>query len=430
VIIRVCLAVALLTPAAAMAQGNPGPYGKLFGRAPAGNGGNRTTVEVRSEFGAQYDNALLPPEDLQADDSPDSGVNGGGTASLSVSHKADRFSANLGGSVMRGQYFTDPSQYGTNTFNANAELRGTITTRFDAEARASYGKSPYYEFFQDFGRGPIALDDGQLPFSPYAVRALDSERIDTSGALITHLTKQSEINLSVYRLQTQFVTEPDNDFLVNGFRAAWQHRLRRDLGVHAAFGREYVDQNAGGLTSYEHEIIDVGLDFNRQFSVARRTTLGFTTSTSIIKDASNDSRFHINGSVNLSKQFRRTWSASLQASRETSFVPGFIEPLLSDTVGASLNGMFTKRLDWSAKASGGRGQYGFSNTSGFNTVAATTRLSFALGRHVSVFGQYYLYQYEVPPNAMTLDVPGHLARQVGSIGVSLYVPLYEKVRHQ
>ena len=57
-----------------------------------------------------------------------------------------------------------------------------------------------------------------------------------------------------------------------------------------------------------------------------------------------------------------------------------------------------------------------------------SRLSFALGNHVSAYASYYSYWYEVPVNAFTLSVPGRMARQVVSAGLSFYVPIYEKVR--
>ena len=67
-IVRVGLAAALLMPAVAMAQGNPGPYGKLFGRAPATAGAQEhTTVQVRSSIGANYDSVLLAPEGSPSD---------------------------------------------------------------------------------------------------------------------------------------------------------------------------------------------------------------------------------------------------------------------------------------------------------------------------------------------------------------------------
>src|SRR4029450_5704978 len=110
VIIRVCLAAALLTPAVATAQGNPGPYGKLFGRAPASIADQEhTVVEVRASLGASYDDALLAPEGRPADTPPQSGVSGDGSMFGSLDHRSSVFSVNLNGGGARGEHFTQPS---------------------------------------------------------------------------------------------------------------------------------------------------------------------------------------------------------------------------------------------------------------------------------------------------------------------------------
>lgn len=435
-IIRVCLAAALLMPAGARAQGNPGPYGKLFGRAPAASAGQeQTTVEVRSSIGANYDSVLLAPEGSPSDAPEQSGVQGSGSAVLSVAHRTSAFTLNLSGGGGRGEYFTQPSSYGTTQYFANAQVRAKLSTRFDAEASAVYAHSPSYQFFSDFGRGPVGptstsdLGNALWPYSPYAAQMLENESLDANLGLTTQITKQSTLLLSAYQRQTRFAEQPDDDVVLSGYRATWQLQVRRGLGVHAGFGQEQFDVRGPERQDYDSALIDVGVDFNRSFSVARRTTLSFNTSTSVIKyDDTSNGEFFLNGGVNLSKNFRRTWQVSAQASRGTSFVPGFSEPLYADTVGASLGGMFSTRLEFMTAVTGARGESSFSNISGFGSVAATSRLTFALGKHVAAYGSYFAYWYDVPVNAFTLSVPGRMARQVVSGGLRFYVPVYEKKR--
>lgn len=432
-IIRVCLAAALLTPAAAMAQGNPGPYGKLFGRAPATAGvREHTTVEVRSSIGANYDSVLLLPEGSPSDIPLDSGMSGGGSAVLGIDHRSSTFVANLSGGATRGQYFTQPSSYGNTLYFANARVNAPLSTRFEAYAAAGYTHSPFYEFFSDFGRSPLdpnlVPDNTVLPFSPYATVMLENETVDGTVGLTGNITKQSSISVSGYRRQTRFAEQPDNDVTMSGYNATWQWQLSRDLGVHAGYGREYVDVRAPDRRDYDSAVIDVGVDYNKAFSIARRTTLRFSTSTSVVSYPGVNGEFRVNGGVSLSKYFRRTWHASAQFNRATSFVPGFFEPLYTDSVGASLGGMFSRRLQFSTSIDAARGESSFSGTTGFGTYAATSTLSIALAKYVSAYTSYVAYWYEVPPNAFTLNVPGRMARQVVAAGFSLYVPVYEKVR--
>jgi hypothetical protein len=437
VIIRVCLAAALLTPAAAMAQGNPGPYGKLFGRAPASSAGEEhTTVEVRASIGASYDDALLAPEGSPADTPSQSGVSGDGSMFVSLDHRSSVFVVNLSGGGGRGEYFTQPSSYGTNQYFANALVSAKLTTRFEAQATAGYTHSPAYQFFSGFGHGPIPQgndnavnpDYAELPFNAYASQMLENDNLVATASLIARITEKSSLDLSVTHNQTKFAQQPDSDITIRGYRGTWRWPFRRDLGVHASYGQDHVDLRAPDRLDYDSTLIDVGVDFNRAFSVARRTTLGFNTSTGLVKQHGFEGEFRINGGVSLAKSFRRTWHASVQLTRATSFIPGFTEPLYSDTFTAGLGGMFSRRIDFSVMASASRGQSVFSDASGFATYTGTSQLSFALGRHISAYGSYFTYWYEVPPDAFTLTVPGTMARQVVSAGLRFYLPVYNKER--
>jgi hypothetical protein len=199
--------------------------------------------------------------------------------------------------------------------------------------------------------------------------------------------------------------------------------------VHAGYGHNHGEYANGDQAGADYEVIDIGVDFSRAFSLSRRTTFAFATSTSVSKSSQTDRKeFRFNGSLNLSKRFRRTWSATLGAVRDTAFVPGFTEPLFTDTVTASLGGMFTKRLEWIAYASGGKGSYAFSGTSGFNSTTAATRLGIALGKHLSAYGQYLAYWYEIPQGVTIFAVPSRMARQTVAVGLSVYFPIYEDVR--
>jgi hypothetical protein len=433
VIIRVCLVAALLTPAAAMAQGNPGPYGRLFGRIPAQAGvREHTTVEIRSSIGANYDSVLLLPEGSPTDIPLDGGITSGGTAVLGISHRSSMFLANVSGGASRGQYFTQPSSYGNTQYFANAQVSSTLTTRFDVYATAGYNHSPYYEFFTDFGRQPLDpnlnVDPTVLPFSPYATVMLENETVDGKVGLTGKITKTSSIGVSGYKRQTRFANQPDDDLTNTGYDATWTWQLSRDLGVHAGYGRHFVDVRGPDRRDYEGASIDAGVDYNKAFSIARRTTLRFNTATSVVKYPGVNSEFRVNGGVSLSKSFRRTWQASAAFNRATSFVPGFFEPLYTDSVGASLGGMFSRRVQFSSGISAARGESAFSDTTGFSTYSASATLSFAIFKNMSAYTSYATYWYEVPPNAITLTVPGTMARQIVSVGINLYVPVYEKVR--
>ena len=146
---RFCIAAALMMPVAAMAQGNPGPFGGLFGRSAATVGEERTTVEARASMGGQYDTALLAPEN-----SPDlgtqGGFGGGANAGAGFQHQSPRLTTAVSGGVSRLQAFSTPS-YGANIFSAGASLDSAVTTRFRVTTNAGYVHSPFFQLYQNFG---------------------------------------------------------------------------------------------------------------------------------------------------------------------------------------------------------------------------------------------------------------------------------------
>ena len=427
-IIRLCLGAALLFPAAAMAQGNPGPFGALFGRTPERAGQDRSIVEVRSSLGAQYDTALLPPEDAPVGTPTQSGVASGATAALIYEHASSRLTVNFTGGATRSQYLGTPG-YGVNLFNANARVSRAITTRIQGEAAASYVHSPYFAFYPGSGLSQRTVNQPVQLFSPYATQMLDNETAEASAGLTAKLTRRSTLNAVTYRRQTLF-SQTDDDFVLTGYQATWNWRFQRNLGLRVGYGREHADQRGAQGRDTDHELIDVGIDFNHEFSLARRTTLGFTTSTSIIKSSNTNRELRVNGAIVFSKAFRRTWAASAEARRGTYFVPGFFEPLFTDTVGLSLSGMFTPRLEWTSGASAGRGVASFTGTSGFNTVTAFSQLSVAVSRHFALYAGYVAYGYELPENATNLQLPDRLARQAFSVGLNAYLPVYSRMRQR
>ena len=426
----VALAVLVILPTIASAQGNPGPYGGLFGRAPATKDTVTSAVDVRSSIGGNYDTALLPPETVP-DLATQSGAGVGATAGLSFRHASPGLNASLDGTAGRTSYITEPS-YSANYFAAGAVISSALTARVRGDAALSYTHSPFFQFYQNLGGSGFvdtnAAAVAMPPFAPYAAEMLENEAVQAAVGVETKLTDRSDFTVSAHRSHTSF-SRSNADLVSTGVNGRWNWELWKGFGVHAGYGQDRWNQAGEQSREFVHEIIDVGVDFNRALSLSRKTTLSFRTSSSIFKSSSeNESHVRINGGVEFAKFFRRTWQIVAEARRETTFVPGFFEPLYADSVGLSLSGMFTKRVDWHVVASAGRAEGAFSETSGFNTASAWSRLNIALSKHLGLFGQYGAYRYQLPPNSNSLGLSERLARQTVSIGLNAYIPVYNKTR--
>ena len=135
---------------------------------------------------------------------------------------------------------------------------------------------------------------------------LENEAVYAQAGLTARLTERNTLTASATRRQTMF-SESSADQVSNGYQVLWTSQLRRDLAVHAGYGREHVIQHGELGQDYDNERIDIGVDFTRSFSMARRTMFGFSTSTTLTKTDTSPREFRLNGHAFLSKHFRRTW---------------------------------------------------------------------------------------------------------------------------
>lgn len=421
------MAALLVIPAAATAQGNPGPFGGLFGRTPDRVGQDYTVVEVRSSLGGFYDTSVLPGADADLGGAPQGAAGGTTNAALVLERGSDRMTASLAGSVAHEQYFMDPSSQQSTSLQGGARVAAKVTTRLNVDAGVNYAHSPYFQLMSGLGN-PSMTTDFPAPISFGSAAAfVENETYNGSVALTAQLGKRTSFEARGYRQLTRFTDEPEHNLSINGARATLGHTLSRDLRAHAGYGREQSAQQVNGLPGFVIELIDIGVDFNRQLSLTRKTVLGFSTSTGIVKDQFAR-RFRLNGSLTLTKQFRRTWQAAAFANRGTEFRPGFVEPIFSDSVGGSFGGMLNRRVEWFTMVSASRGELAFSETHGFSNILATSQVTIGVTRHLGVYGQYASYFDKVPAGSTTLPLPGRLERRTVSVGLTAYIPVFNKVR--
>lgn len=426
-ILRVFAAALLLLPPAALAQGNPGPFGGLFGRTPERTGRDVTIFELRGSGTLQRDDALLA-EGRPENDQLEAGDIGALVGSLAFQRDSDRIQFRLRSAASYQQYFREP-KFGGTTVDTSAVFSGQVATRLMIDASLNHVYSPFFQLQPT----PLVAAPPRagvlVPVSPFVVSLLENHTGQATVGFTSRYARRSTLSGLVSRRETRFLQQPHHDFTVDGLRAQWSRNLNRDLIFRAGYNREEVHQVANAGVEFVHESIDLGVDFARGLSLGRRTQLAFTTQTSMIKRPGIGRQYRLNGSAALTRGFRRTWYAGLSASRTTEFMPGFLEPLFSDTAGLSLGGMFAPRVEWLAMVNGGRGEFGVDGAGGrFTSANATTQLNVALSRRWGVFGQYAFFHYELPPGAAAVDLVSRLSRQTITVGLTTWVPILIRER--
>ena len=188
--------------------------------------------------------------------------------------------------------------------------------------------------------------------------------------------------------------------------------------MHAGYGQEHVDLERPTVSNYHSAWIDIGIDYSREFSLARRTTLAFNTTTSVVRYEGVEGEFRRHGDQSRSSSHLVGYGAV----QPLTVAPRWItELLVTDTVSASLGGMLSRRLDFVSEVNAARGESNFLDVTGFATFTlghaqrclgrpACRRIRFIYGLFLLGAGR----RFNVDPARTT-------ARQTVSVGLKFSI---------
>jgi hypothetical protein len=137
-----------------------------------------------------------------------------------------------------------------------------------------------------------------------------------------------------------------------------------------------------------------------------------------------ESRFdRVSGQMSLGYEFGRSWRTSASYRRGLEYIAGLNQPVFSDSVTTSLDGLITRRLDATVSAgysSGASAQ----NRGGltFDTYTGSSVLRFAITRSFAAFTDYVYYDYKTRGVALLpVGIPRQLHRNTVRAGLTLNV---------
>lgn len=422
--VGVVLAAMLMLPAAAAAQRAGGPFSGLFGRTPPRTGHQITRVEVRGSIGGQYDSVI--PADAIGPDGLPTGAIALASTGLAFERRRDRFDLRGKGGATHQEFFQVP-RIGAPTYDAAVAMQGRVGTRFTIDANARAVRSPFFRI-SPVSQVPIPFLDVSSPGNRDAVTRMRNDAFDGEAGFTTRFTRRSSFSASLIRRDIRFLDQSGRNYAGWGSRVDFRQRLTRHSLLRFSYTREQASQQLFSDGLYTHDLLDVGVDTDRDLSITRRTSLAFYTQTSILRAPGGPRRFRLNGGVTLGRDFHRTWNASVLVNRDTELHPGFVAPLFSEGVTVAIGGMPTMRTEFVVNASARRGHIGFDGSDRLNTRSATARLSTAVTTKAGLYGQYTYYDYHVPAGSTVVDILPRLARQQLSIGVTMWLPIYTHVR--
>src|SRR5207245_985551 len=207
------------------------------------------------------------------------------------------------------------------------------------------------------------------------------------------LSPRAELGLQYDRRTVAFSGDA-SDLLTQSGGFAFTLHLSRYAGFHAgltARSAQYqLSDGANHLRTYD---VDAGLNYDRPVSFSRRTTLRFSSGSSLIPQ-DGKTYYRIMGNASLTHEMARTWKASLRYDRGMQFVESFSQPFFSDAIAASVTGNPSRRADLALSGGYSTGAIGVSAQGGaFATYTGSAHFGISVNRHVAVYSEYLFYHY-------------------------------------
>ena len=171
----------------------------------------------------------------------------------------------------------------------------------------------------------------------------------------------------------------------------------------------------------------MGIDYNRTLAFSRRTTLSFSTGTSAFV-RERRTVYRLVGWAGLNHELGRTWTAAVAYNRNVALIDTYVddidEPYAYDALSTGLEGLITRRLQFTAVAQASQGRQGFSSDRDYDTYSATVGLNCAVSRYVAVGATYFYYKYDFGDNPLPPGLLSRAERQGVRVQLTLWAPLF------
>jgi hypothetical protein len=456
---RVCVAVvaaAVLAPTSATAQprtadpapaGDRRPYRGIFNVPPDPTKSHALTLGA-SLFGAYDDNVLAGVTEGRVRDwrhqrsGTYGGAHGGLTYAFSRSGERLSFGAQSGAHVRYYDYGGDPHTAAYYNGGLNMTARLTRSTTLQASQGAAF--RPGYSFLLGtISVDPIAGDEllaqPEIPLDPdLEVFHLEALHLTSMVTLTQRLSRHVSLLGGYHYRQVDFRGESPSDSRFSDYgthaglaRIAYSRGLTQYATLKLGYGIRVTDRrDRSGRPRTQHDV-QAGIDYGRPLSFSRRTSLSFSTGSTIAvrEDLSSPEsdptvRARLTGAASLVHELGRTWTARTSYQRGLVFREGFDDYFFRDALATGIDGLVTRRLAVSAGATWSFARQDRPGSNRQTVFSASAQATYGLGPYLGLFARYLYYEYDIGDD-IPLDsrIPRALERHAVRVGLSTSIPL-------
>ena len=126
-----------------------------------------------------------------------------------------------------------------------------------------------------------------------------------------------------------------NSWETQSVMGTFSYLIGKGISAYAGYvmGAQIFHYPDGRTTRDQHPSIRFGVDYGKALSVARRTTLAFTTGVAQVDDRVADTNlYELVGAVSLKREFGHSWEAGVAYSRNVRYLEAINEPVLSNSL--------------------------------------------------------------------------------------------------
>lgn len=401
------------------AQTSSGPYRTLFG--PNSRDGARPdqfTVAL-SVYAGLDDTSVFATGGVLDDSLLTGRAHQGATMALAFLRRRPRATITLAGSSAL-RYYSSLNRIGTQKHSGGIGLAVLASKQLTFRVALDASYSPSYQLA--LGHAPV-VDASELTFEPAGVDfGVTRDKQITYGSFAgASYVWNSSRNLTLgYRSSyADYFTR--SDFATQEASARFTQRLSSDIALRLGYG--LGSGSLAGVRSTVHHDLDIGLIYNRSFSFSPRTTLGFTSGSTVVSTGAGR-QFELIGSAQLRRLLSRRWTSSMGYQRGLTAIDSIAQPFVAATLNGDLSGFLGSRTRVSFQPRYSRGAEVGDATRTFKSAVSLTRVDTAVSRHWAVFAEHFYHSYQF---AAVANLPPALAagltRQGLRFGLAIWTPV-------
>ena len=302
----------------------------------------------------------------------------------------------------------------TSSHNLSGNAGADLTSRIRIQVSGNAQYSPTYqieEFAELIEVGHLRVHYFTVPRRVIATEAIASVRYQ--------LGKKSSLHFLYAGRQTKL----SGGNLDLASREAGG-RYTRALTQHASLNLGYASQRGHyGSNSVIHaRTIDAGISYNRALAVSRRTIVEFAFGTSGVENARRV-MYQPTGQASIARRLTANWVLKSEYQRAMSFVGGFHEPLLLDSLTVGTLGKLSRTSSVQFQAGYTNGRLGVTSGNNLAMSYGGARFQSQVGRTLVAFAESFYYYYGFDNTGRVEQSLTRMKRTVARAGLQISLPL-------